>query len=178
MKVTQTNFLNHEATRNNTKNFRVISCNFVVSISRGFLLLAVFALMFFNQACFSYVGFCRADVKKEIVSPDNILKAVIFESHCDRQTETRVSIIGAKEQLSNNDPGSVFVSNNRYREFDTPDGKRANIEVDWRNARQLLLAFNEEENLKVSRMKQSFEYVTIVYDKLPAVKINSNDNSN
>lgn len=149
---------------------------------RNFALLSIALLSILNSGCvFEYTGFCTNSVKQETVSPDKMLKAVVFERSCTAPSEisTQISLMGADEKLGNGDLGNVFVQNHNYTEEATADGKRANVEVKWTDANKIIVSFDDYEQLKVSRMKQSFEYVKIVYDKRRrAINPNTNQNAN
>jgi hypothetical protein len=110
---------------------------------------------------------CRNELKREIPSPDNRLKAVIFERDCGATVppSTQISLLKTGENLSDGETGNVFISNRGFDEQEAADGaKRANTEIRWLDDKQLIVSFDDAAGVKPTRMKQQVEGVKIIYD--------------
>ena len=122
-----------------------------------------------NSACFdNSQTLCANTLKKEVTSPDKILKAVIFEKSCETTTNTQISILPVNSNLPDHETGNVFIYKTEYRETENADGKRANVEVKWLDEKQIIVSFDDFATTKVARMQQSVENVKIIYDKRQA----------
>lgn len=125
------------------------------------LLLSLLA----SSACFNVSQeSCANSVKKEALSPDKTLKAVIFERDCGAIVSTQISILPAGENL-NGETGNVFIYKTNYIEKETAAEKKANVEVNWTAEKQIIVSFDDFTTTKVGRMTQQVENVKIIYDK-------------
>lgn len=135
------------------------------------LLFALLLSLLTNSACFGVSqDSCSNTVKREAVSPDKTLKAVIFERLCSASPEpsTQISILPVGSSVSN-ETGNVFIYKTGYLEKESTDGKKANVEVNWIAEKQIIVSFDDFTTTKVGKMTQQIENVKIIYDKRQAV---------
>lgn len=131
--------------------------------------LLLLSLLLTSSACFNVAqNSCVNNFKNETRSPDNALKAIIFERDCGATVSTEVSILPVDGNL-NNETGNVFIYKTDYLEKETAGEKTANVEVKWMSENQIIISFDDFTTTKVGKMRQQIENVKIIYDKRQVV---------
>jgi len=98
--------------------------------------------------------FCNNTIKREIISPNSRLKAVVFERDCGATTSgsIQISILDKNEQLSPGG-GNIFIV--KYY---------PKIDVTWENNNHLLIQYPEYYN--PVKEVSTFEDVSVVYRRV------------
>lgn len=92
----------------------------------------VFAGLFIYFLNFLVKDICSNEIVKELISPDNKTKVILFQRDCGATTDfsTQISIISAHEDLPN-DGGNIFVTEGHPNEND--------IEITWLSPTKLAI---------------------------------------
>ncbi len=93
------------------------------------LVLAILLLFHF----FNATGLCANKVYKEVYSPNNKIKAVLFSRDCGATTDfsTQISIMYQYESLKNNESGNLFISDSDHGKAPRGITGGSPVKIDW-----------------------------------------------
>jgi len=135
---------------------------------KTFAILLSLTLTVYISGCDSM---CANDVLQEIPSPDNKLKAVVFQRDCGATTgfSTQMAIIKADEKLQNQ-RANVFSADTDHGKAPSGPGGGPKIEIVWKGPRQLQVIHSQKariflsaKELKVSTSMFKSESIEITY---------------
>jgi hypothetical protein len=115
---------------------------------RSYIILLPLTLLIFISSC---NDMCYNQVLQEIPSPDNKLKAVVFQRDCGATTgfSTQVTILKTEEKLPNTG-GDVFSADTDHGKVASDPGRSFKIEVYWNGSHQLQIRFPEKARIFLS----------------------------
>ena len=136
------------------------------------LILSIFTVIIclIGNSCFNYIpnlGICENTVEKEVISPNEKYKAVIFDRGCGATVGfiTAISIIPGNEKINNDTFEYILFAENVYRESTFKNGQEQygnfNFDIKWINDEELLVLYTESKNLS---KKESFKNIKIKYE--------------
>ena len=104
------------------------------------VLTLLIAVAVVGAACVSLAGDCSNSIKREVLSPNGKMKAVIFGRDCGATVgvNTQVSVLSSSSKLPN-DGGNVFVADGGSG--NEPAGPFVN--VSWTNDSELLVTYDK-----------------------------------
>ncbi len=96
-------------------------------------------------------GMCANEVLQEIPSPDNKLKAVVFQRDCGATTgfSTQMTILKTDEKLQNTS-GDVFSADTDHGKVPSGPGGGPKIEVIWIGVHQLQVKYPQKARIYLS----------------------------
>jgi hypothetical protein len=105
------------------------------------VLTLLIAVAIVGAACVSLAGECSNSIKREVLSPNGKMKAVIFGRDCGATVgfNTQVSVLPSNSRLPN-DGGHVFAADGGSG--NEPSG--AFVSVSWTNDAELLVAYDKQ----------------------------------
>lgn len=126
----------------------------------GILLIQIMLLNL--SGCMVKDAACGTEIIKEIKSPDEKRKAVIYRRSCGVTTNnsTHISVIPADQNLPN-EGGNIFIAEIE-RKFNTDDYNFIDLTVEWGNERQLFISFDKECCL-IFNYQQDFGDIDVLY---------------
>jgi hypothetical protein len=107
---------------------------------------------------------CENEIKRQVESPDNELKAIVFDRNCGATVghNAQLSVIARNDSLAN-DGGNVFIE-------DIGEGGNLEVEAIWQSPQKLLIVhdpkarvFLNKSSIDVRTGIFSVKHVTIVY---------------
>ncbi|MGQ0742066.1 MAG: hypothetical protein ACT4OG_07200 [Alphaproteobacteria bacterium] len=110
---------------------------------------------------FGFSKMCGTELVKSVASPDNKLKAVMFERDCGATTDfsTQVSILEADDEVPNS-PGNTFIAEGA-RDLPRAAWGGPWAEISWRAANSLEVKY--DRNATVFKRNETVGSVTIIY---------------
>ncbi len=110
------------------------------------------------SGCSFLPSLCENTVEKEVISPNGLKKAVIFDRGCGATVGfiTAISIVPNGESLKSSDTGNVLLAENIYKEVSGTGNAedrimRENFDIEWLNDMELLVRYTESKNLRKYR---------------------------
>jgi hypothetical protein len=116
-----------------------------------------------GTACVNLAGDCSNSIKREVLSPNGKMKAVIFGRDCGATVgfNTQVSVLPSSSKLPN-DGGNVFVADGGSGK--EPAGPA--VSVSWTNDSELLVTY--DKSARVFHNEPSIGNVRVKYQILHA----------
>ena len=141
--------------------------NFLQQLAIAALALLLIAAAGLFALSLLFPDLCGNRVLAEAVSPDQRLKAVVFQRDCGATTgfSTQVSVIAATDALPNAS-GNLFSADSNRGAVPVSAAGRPVVQVRWASGRALVLAHHA--GARVFTQKDSVSGVAVAYEQLPA----------
>ena len=120
-------------------------------------------LVAFGGACVNIAGDCGNDIVKEVRSPTEKMKAVVFQRDCGATTgfTTQVSVLSLDQQLPN-DSGNLLVADTDHGNAPAGAWGGPMVEVSWTNETHLLI--RHDKRAQLSKREESFANINVRYE--------------
>jgi len=126
--------------------------------------IVLMSIITFNFVTFIFdilaIDMCKNSIFKELNSPDNRLKAVVFQRDCGATTgfNTQISILSKDKKLNNESTGNILI-------LDGKADESISI-VNWKNNQELHIKYNK--NKRIYKIEKRFGWINpikIIYQK-------------